>query len=115
MKYKIGDQVQVTAGKDKGKTGEITRVFPQVAKVHVKGVNLYKRHLKSREGVEGGIFSLERPLPVANVTLICPTCKKTTRIGFQFQKSGTKIRICKKCSAQIILPKKATKKTKTHK
>lgn len=109
MKFKKNDQVKITAGKDKGKTGQITQTFPSNHRVTVKGVNLYKKHLKSRSGVEGGIFSLERPLPTANIALICPTCKQPTRIGYVIPKQGDKRRICKKCSAELSQPK--TEKT----
>ena len=112
MKFKIGDQVQVTAGKDKGKTSEITKVIPGKNRVVVKGANLYKRHLKSREGIQGGIFSIERPLPTANIALICPTCKKLTRIGYTKPEQGDKIRICKKCQAQIANTTKKPSKSK---
>lgn len=113
MKFKKGDQVKVTAGKDRGKSGEISQVFPSKNKVLVKGVNLYKRHLKSREGVEGGIFSIERPLPTASIAIICPTCKKPTRVGYTQPEKGQKVRICKLCKAEIVLPKPATKTKKS--
>lgn len=112
MKFQIGDTVKITAGKDKGKSGEIVKVLPAKNKVTVKGINLYKRHLKAREGIEGGIFSIERPLPTANVAIICPTCNKPTRIGYTQPEKGQKTRICKKCSAEIIIKKTETKKKK---
>lgn len=123
MKIKKGDKVIITAGKDKGKIGEVSKVFPKKNKLTVKNANLYKRHLKSREGIEGGIFEIERPLPVSNVALICPTCKKPTRVGYQTPPKGNKQRICKKCQSVITTklsnkskPKKTnTKKAKTKK
>lgn len=114
MKFKVGDQVIVTGGKDKGKTSEISKVFADKHKVTVKGVNLYKRHLKPREGFEGGIMSLERPLPVANVAIIDPVTKKPTRIGYQILDSGKKVRIAKASGTELDKSKKpsaATKKT----
>lgn len=102
MKLKVNDQVLVTAGKDKGRKGKIEAVFPQKTTVRIKGINQYKRHFKSRgKDQPGGIVTRDRPLPVANVALICPKCKKPTRVGYQLSKSGQKHRICKKCQAPL--------------
>lgn len=101
MKLKKGDNIVVTAGKDKGRKGKIQKVFPGVQKVLITGINLYKRHTKQRsEKQKGGIVEISRPLPVANVAFICPKCGKPTRIGYKVDKSG-KIRFCKKCGALI--------------
>lgn len=112
MKLHIGDQVIITAGKDKGKTGEITKLLPKKNKLVVKGVNVYKRHVKSREGIEGGIVSLERPLPVSNVALLDPKTKQPTRVGYQILDSGKKVRIAKKSGTTLD---NQTKPTKTNK
>jgi large subunit ribosomal protein L24 len=102
MKLKKQDTVVITAGKDRGKTGKITKLFPSLNKVLVEGANKYKKHLKAQgERKPGGIIDIEKPLPVANVALLCPTCKQQTRVGFKFDKSGAKLRICKKCKATI--------------
>jgi len=113
MKFKIGDTIQVTLGKDTGKTGAITKVIPAKAAIVVKGINQYKRHLKPQEGFEGGIVTRERPINVAKVAIICPTCHKLTRAGYQLETQGNKIRICKKCSSNLDLkPVKAKSKKK---
>jgi large subunit ribosomal protein L24 len=102
MKIHINDTVSITGGKDKGKKGSVTKVFPTSDKVLVKGINTYKRHMKKQsEKNPGGIVQVERPLPVANVAVICPHCKKTTRVGYQVSE-GQKIRICKKCQAPLV-------------
>ncbi len=103
MKFKVGDNVLVTGGKDKGRKGKIERAYPQTGKVMVKGVNQYKRHVKRQgENQPGGILTLERPLPLAKVALICPKCQKVTRIGYQMAKTGgQKQRICKKCQGVL--------------
>lgn len=102
MKLKIGDTVLITAGKDRGKTGKITKVYPSLSKVLVEGVNKYKKHVKAQgEGKPGGIIEIEKPLSVANVALTCSTCKQQTRVGYSIGKSGTKARICRKCQATI--------------
>ena len=101
MKIRKGDTVIVTAGKDKGKQGKVEKVFASQENVVVTGVNQYKRHAKKRdEKTPGGIIDIIKPLPVANVALVCPKCKKPTRIGFIVTK-GEKHRICKKCDQMI--------------
>jgi len=101
MKLKKNDEIIVTAGKDKGKRGKIEKIFPQKDKVLVGGLNLYKKHLKaSGDKKQGGIIDIGKPLPVANVSLICPKCNKQVRIGFKFE-GKEKMRICHKCN-QVI-------------
>ncbi|MCH7951660.1 50S ribosomal protein L24 [Patescibacteria group bacterium] len=102
MKLKIGDTILVTAGKDGGKTGKITKTFPRLNKVLVEGINVYKKHVKAQgQGKPGGIIEFERPLPTGNIAIMCSTCKQQTRIGFRSDKSGVKTRICRKCEATI--------------
>jgi len=101
MKLKKGDLVTVVKGKNAGKTEKIEKVFSKEAKVLVSGVNEYKRHVKSRmPGQKSEIITLTKPLSVANVQLVCPKCKKLTRIGYKFLKDE-KVRICRKCKAEI--------------
>lgn len=100
MKFKIGDNVKITAGKDKGRDGKIEKVFPKIFKVLVPGVNLYKKHVKGFQGQKGGIYDIPRPLGLGKIALICPKCKKVTRIGFS-TKGEKKARICKKCLKEI--------------
>lgn len=115
MKIKTGDTVLVTAGKDKGKTGEVMKVDLAKHKVLVKGVNMFKRHLKPRDGIEGGILSLERALNVSNVALIDPTTKKPTRVGYKILESGKKVRIAKGSGVELDTAKKDQKKAKAKK
>lgn len=101
MKIKKGDTVIVTSGKDKGKQGKIDRVYPKENSVLVPGLNMFKKHLKKRdEKQQGGIVDFPRPINVANLAIICPKCKKPTRIGFN-QTKGEKVRICRKCQQPI--------------
>jgi large subunit ribosomal protein L24 len=101
MKFIKGDPIIVTAGKDKGRKGKIDRVIPKEGKVLVQGVNMYKRHMKKRdERNPGGITDFSRPLPVANVALVCPKCGQRTRIGYLVT-GGEKTRICRKCEQKI--------------
>jgi large subunit ribosomal protein L24 len=100
-KFKKGDEVMVVIGKDGGKKGKIEKVFSKTNKILVSGVNLYKRHLKARSQKQPSeIITITKPLPVSNVTLICPKCKKQTRVGFKLEKNDKK-RICKKCKAEL--------------
>lgn len=100
FKFKVGDQVLITAGKDKGKKNKIEKILPRENKVVVTGINLYKRHKKATRNQAAGIFEVIRPISVANIAIICPKCTKTTRAGFIYE-GKTKIRICKKCKGRI--------------
>jgi len=101
MKLKKGDLIKVMAGKDRGKTGAVEKVFADRDRVAVAGVNMYKRHTKARaEGQKGGIMDFARPLPVANVALVCPKCKQPTRVGYKIT-AKEKVRICRKCQQEI--------------
>lgn len=100
MKLKIGDMVKVTIGKDKGREGKIEKIDPTGKSVVIPGVNLYKKHVKGYGDVKGGVYDLPRPLNVSKVALVCPKCKKTTRVGFKFA-GDEKVRICRKCKKEI--------------
>lgn len=102
LKIKKGDTVQVLAGNDKGKKGEVVEVLPKAEKILVKGVNIRKKHMKPRkQGEEGGIISVECAIHMSKVSVVCPKCGKATRIGFEIDKEGNKVRICKKCGTKI--------------
>lgn len=102
MKLHTGDTVTVVRGKDNGRTGKVEKIFPKEAKVIVEGVNQFKRHVKGKmPGQKSEIITLTKPLPVANVMLQCPKCKKTARVGIKILKDGSKARVCKKCNAEI--------------
>ncbi len=100
LKLKIGDTIKITAGKDKGREGKIERINPSEGTILVPGVNIYKKHVKGREGQKGGIYDIPRPLALAKVALVCPKCKKLTRVGFKLV-GGEKVRICRKCKKEI--------------
>lgn len=101
MKLIKGDEVKIVAGKDKGKTSKVERVFSKEEKVLVAGVNEYKRHQKGGYGnSKSEIITITKPLPVGNVQLVCPKCKKLTRVGYKMEKD-VKTRICRKCGKEI--------------
>lgn len=101
MKIKVGDTVKVTMGKDKGREGKVEMVLPKKNSVVIPEVNMYKKHVKGQQGgAKAGMYDLPRPLNVAKVALICPNCKKQTRVGIEVIKNE-KVRICRKCKKQI--------------
>ena len=100
LKLKAGDSVKITAGKDKGREGKIEKIFPKQTKALIPGVNIYKKHVKGRQGQKGGIYDIPRPLDFAKIALICPKCKKATRVGFKIVEKS-KSRVCKKCNKEI--------------
>ena len=101
MKIKKGDQVIVITGRDKGKTGEVTKAIQKESKVLVSGINLVKRHTKPTQENAGGIISKEAPIHVSNVALIDPKSGKATRVGIKVEKDGSKVRVAKK-SGEVI-------------
>lgn len=104
FKFKKADNILITAGKDKGQTGTIKAVFPSESKVTVEGKNTYKKHIKKQGETKGRMEIRERPLPVSSVSIICPNCKKPTRVGF-LSDGGVKTRICRKCKKSITVKK----------
>ena len=99
-KIKKGDKVVVLAGKDKGKTGQVTLVMPKDGKVVVSGVNTVKRHQRATQTSAGGIEEKDAPIHVSNVALADPKSGEPTRVGFQ-TKGGKKVRVAKK-SGEVI-------------
>ena len=102
MNIKKGDTVVVLAGKDKGKQGEVLRAYPEKQRVAVKDVQIARKALRpTQANPQGGIASIEMPIHVSNVMLVCPECKQPTRVSVVRNEHGKKIRVCKKCSKQI--------------
>ncbi|KKT28435.1 MAG: Ribosomal protein L24 [Candidatus Yanofskybacteria bacterium GW2011_GWA1_44_21] len=89
------------SGKDKGKKGKILAVFPSQDKIVIEGLNLIKKAVRARkQGQKGQIIHKERSVNAASAALICGACSKPTRIGLRLD-NGNKVRICKKCNAEI--------------
>ena len=101
LKLKKGDKVIVITGKDKGKTGEITKVFVKENKVLVSGINMAKRHTKPSQENAGGIISKEMPIHISNVAFVDPKTSKATRLGIKVDKDGRKVRVAKK-SGEVV-------------
>ncbi len=94
-KMKKGDRVMVIAGKDKGKKGEILRMFPEDNRAIVQGVNMIKRHTRATQAVAGGIIEKEASIHLSNLGHIDPKSDKPTRVGYRFLKDGKKVRYAK--------------------
>ena len=102
LHVKSGDRVVITAGKDKGKTGEVLKVSPKTGKVIVNGVNIVKKHQKpTRANAQGGIIEREGAIYSSKVMLYCTKCKNATRISNKLLEDGTKVRLCKKCGETL--------------
>jgi len=102
QKIRRGDLVLVVAGKDRGKQGRVQRVIPQSERVVVEGVNLARKHMKPRPGVQqAGIVTIEASLSVSNVMLLCPHCNRGSRTSFSVLQDGKKVRVCKRCQEAI--------------
>jgi len=100
-----GDQVQVVRGDDKGKRGEVIRVYTKKGRITVKGVNIVKRHRKARTAEEqSGIIEMEAPIHVSNVMLIDPKSGEPTRTKMRIDEDGTKERISVKSGDAIPKP-----------
>jgi large subunit ribosomal protein L24 len=102
LKIKKGDRVIVLSGKDKGKEGEVSRVYPEKGLVIVDGVNIAKKHQKpTQQTMQGGIIDKDMPIQVSNVAIVSPEDGKATRVGYRFEPDGTKVRVCKRTGADI--------------
>ena len=117
MKVKKGDLVQVLTGKDRGKQGRVLEARPREQRVIVENLNVVKRHQRprpirdsSRMGgtqiAPGGIIEKAAAVPVANVMVVCPTCKRPTRVGIKEREGkggAVRVRVCKRegCGEEI--------------
>jgi large subunit ribosomal protein L24 len=101
FKIKKGDRVIVTTGKDKGKSGQVTRIITEENRAVVSGVNIAKRHTRQTAQQEGGIISKEMPIQISNLALIDPKDGKPTRIGYKTLADGKKVRVAKR-SGEVI-------------
>jgi large subunit ribosomal protein L24 len=101
LKIKKGDNVVVISGRDKGKTGEVLRVFPAEARAIVQGVHLAKRHTKPRMGEPGGIVEKELTIHISNIAHIDPASRRPTRVGYKTLEDGRKVRVARR-SGEVI-------------
>jgi len=102
IRLKKGDTVVVRSGKYKGKTGKVLATHPRENKVTVEGINIVKKHQKpNREYPQGGIIELTKPVWVSKVSIVEPTTKKATRIGYKLADDGSKTRVFKSTGKEI--------------
>ena len=101
LKIKKGDKVIVISGRDRGKTGEVFEVLPQVDRVKVRGVNVVKRHQRQTQTQQSGIISKELPVHLSNLAIADPKDGKPTRVGFKIVEGGGKVRIAKRSGVEI--------------
>ena len=117
MRVRKGDVVHVLSGKDRGKQGRVLEALPREGKVVVENLNVVKRHTKPRpirdanrmggqQMAPGGVIEKPAPLAVSNVMLVCPTCRRPTRVGYTFKDvkgEQVKLRVCKRadCGQEI--------------
>ena len=94
-KIRKGDRVIVTAGRDKGKRGEVRQVMPEDGRAIVAGVNLVRRHTRQTAQTEGGIISKEATIHLSNLAIVDPKTNKPTRVGFKVLDDGRKVRVAK--------------------
>ena len=101
LKIHKGDNVIMLSGKDRGKSGKVLSVMPRDGKLVIEGLNMMKRHTKARQqGQHGQIISKERLISASSVAVVCKSCGKVTRIGYQMN-GDHKVRICKKCKSEV--------------
>lgn len=102
MSIRNGDEVLVIAGKDRGKRGKVTRVYPAKNRLIVDNVNMVKRHLRRQPGsLQAGIIDKPAPIHRSNVMLVCPNCGLASREGRTLLPDGAHARVCRKCGEII--------------
>ncbi len=100
LKIKANDKVKILIGKDKGREGEVERIITKENVAVIPGINIYKKHVKGTQGQKAGIYEIPRPIAISKIGLVCPHCKKVTRVGFKFV-GDDKMRFCRKCGREI--------------
>jgi large subunit ribosomal protein L24 len=102
MRLRKGDRVIVRSGKYKGHRSEVVRAMPAEHKVVLQGVNVAKRHSKpTARTYQGGIIDKFMPIQASSVSLLCPSCDEPSRVGYRVDDQGRKMRVCKKCGAEL--------------
>ncbi len=102
LKIKKGDTVLIRSGKDKGKKGKVLSMLAQEGMVVVEGLNMQTKHMRPRkQGEKGQKISYPKPLPISVVMVVCKECKKPSRMGLKILADKQKVRLCKKCKAEI--------------
>ena len=118
MKVRKGDVVQILSGKDRGKQGRIIEADPKKRRVLVENLNIVHRHRRPRPMKDssrmgqtqvqpGGVFDIAAPIDISNVMIVCPTCNRASRVGYEFRDDGKggriKVRVCKRADCGQVL------------
>jgi large subunit ribosomal protein L24 len=117
MKVRKGDLVQVLSGKDRGKQGRVIEADPRKRRVLVENLNVVKKHRRPRPMKDssrmgqtqiqpGGVFDIAAAIDASNVMLVCPTCNRATRVGYEFREvkgRQVKVRVCKRVDCGEVL------------
>lgn len=104
IKIKKNDTVKVISGRDKGKQGKVTQVFPDQGLVVVEGINLRTKHLKTRgQGRSGNKVQFAAPLLATKVMVLCPQCSRPTRIKHTMSADNKKVRVCHRCNQSLVV------------
>jgi large subunit ribosomal protein L24 len=101
LKIRKGDRVVVITGKDKGKQGNVLKVYPSDYRAVVQGVNVARRHQKQTAAQQGGIVAKEMPIHISNLAHIDPKDGKPTRIGYKFLSDGKRVRVAERSGEEI--------------
>lgn len=102
QKIKKGDTIQVIKGKDRGKKGKVLSLSLESGRALIEGINMAKKHKRqSSQDQKGGIISIEMPISVSNIALVCKSCNHAVKVGFITGKDGAKSRICRSCKEVI--------------
>lgn len=105
MRIKVGDEVEIIAGNDKGTRGTVQRVNKEKNRIVIAGVNIVKKHQKPQQGggsqAQGGIIEFEAPIDISNVMLVCPQTDEPTRVGVRRDEDGIRVRFSKKSGQDI--------------
>jgi len=102
FRIKKDDSVLVLSGKYKGATGKVLHVIPSTGKAIVENVMFVTEHKRTRDPQKpGGRMTREAPIALSKLMLICEKCNTPTRVAAKIQPDGSKVRICKKCNAEI--------------
>jgi large subunit ribosomal protein L24 len=102
LKIRKKDKVLVIAGRDKGKTGEVIKLFPDKSRLLVSKVNIVTKHKKATQSEPGGLSKIEAPIHYSNVLLVCPKCDKGVRPKLEKLQTGEQVRVCRKCGETIL-------------
>lgn len=97
---KKNDQVEVLAGKDRGKAGKVLKVIPAKGRAIVEGLNFVNKHTRPnpQKNIKGGILPKEASIHLSNLMIVCKRCNKPARVGFSVLQDGHKGRVCKNCN-----------------